>query len=66
MADKALCLMTDDELRAELAVWEGHVADAKGWSSAYCAAKVLAGVVREGNRRNLNFVNKFPISKGAA
>lgn len=57
-------LMTDDELRAEVSACEARVEDAKGWSSALEAAKMLKIVVNEGNRRGLNFVNKYPIKRG--
>lgn len=65
MADKPFQEMTDDELRQEQTTWEKYVETAAGWSSAYFAAKTLKSVCAEGNRRGLNFENKFPITVGA-
>jgi hypothetical protein len=39
MADKPFHEMTDDELRAELEIWEDRVDSASGWAAAYGSAK---------------------------
>lgn len=56
--------MTDDELRQELINAEKRIETAAGWSSALENAKMLKIIVYEGNRRGLDFVNKYPIRKG--
>lgn len=66
MTDKPFGIMTDDELRNELAKWEQSVETAPGWSSAYFAACQLKAVVREGIQRGLPFRNKYPIRVGNA
>lgn len=57
--------MSDDELRAEITTWEGHVETAGGWASAHFAAKQLEVAVNEANRRGWGVVNRYPIRFGA-
>ena len=65
MADKCYKDMTDDELKEVQKIWEGHVDNAFGWASAYFAAKQLEFICKEGNKRGLYFINKFPIVRGS-
>lgn len=62
--EERLLYMSNDMLRAEKDHWENAVANAAGFASANEAAKLLAKVCRESERRGLNFVNKYPRIKG--
>jgi hypothetical protein len=64
MADKPFHEMTDDELRAELEIWEDRVDSASGWAAAYFAAKCLEAIIQAGNERGLELINRFPIRRG--
>ncbi len=56
--------MTDMNLKEELLKWEQHIETATGWPSAYFAAKQIAEIVAEGNKRGLGLVNNYPIKRG--
>lgn len=64
MAEKRYGDMNDDELREAHATWEGHVAAATGWASAYMAACQVKAIVRESDRRGLGLINNYPIKVG--
>ena len=54
----------DKQILKDIEIWEGKVVNAKGWPSAYYAAKQLATCVRKANAQGHNVKNKYPIKKG--
>lgn len=57
-------MLSDDELRAQIAEWEDKVENASGFPSAKEAAIQLKWLVHEANDRGWNLKNKYPIIRG--
>ena len=64
MTDLNYSEMTPLALSQEWKVWCDHVESAAGFPSAYFAAKQLAAVVREQERRGIPTRNPHPIRIG--
>jgi hypothetical protein len=57
-------LLSDEQLREQITLWELQVENASGFTSAKEAAILLKGYVAEANRRGWNIINKHLIKKG--
>ncbi len=56
--------LMSDQILKDVEIWKSRVKEAKGWPSAYYAAKQLANCVAAANSQGHNIVNPYPIKRG--